>query len=209
MPRAIAATKGHRTQAERRAATRTQLLDATIACLHDLGYAGTTTTEIAERAGVSRGAQLHHFPKKSELVIAAVEHLFARRHQEFVRAMERLPAGAPRADAAIDLLWSIFSGPAFYAWLELTVAARTDPELRASVATLTGRFLETVQRTFRDFFPPPTTRTVLHDIAPVFVFSLLEGLALGEIVSDDSDRAARVLDALKQLARLVIPSATT
>ena len=121
-----------RTQAARSAATRAHLLNATIECLSELGYAGTTTTEIADRAGVSRGAQLHHFPTKAELVITAVDHLFTRRHEEFVAAIAALPAGADRAEAAIDLLWKMVSGPTFFAWLELAVAARTDPDLRDS-----------------------------------------------------------------------------
>ena len=206
MPRAVTALKPRRTQAERRATTRTQLLDATIVCLHERGYAGTTTTEIAERAGVSRGAQLHHFPTKAELVTAAVEHLFARRHAEFVRAIAALPAGTRRAEAAIDLLWSMVSGPPFYAWLELAVASRTDIALREDVAALSQRFMETVQRTFLELFPPPATPNPFHEVAPMFVFALLDGLALEKILTDDPDKVTRVLNTLKNLARLVIPA---
>ena len=202
------ATQRRRTQAERSASTRGQLLEATIACLHEFGYAGTTTTEIAVRAGVSRGAQLHHFPTKAELVIAAVEHVLQRRHDEFVRAIAGLPAGMTRAAAAIDLLWSMVSGPLFHAWLELTVAARTDAELRARVAAVDARFVETVRRTFRDLFPPPPTPNPLHEVAPTFVFALMDGLALQKIVSDDSEQFTRVLDALKTLAGLIMPEPT-
>src|SRR5262245_56941941 len=103
---------------------RARLLDATIDCLPELGYAGTTTTEVAERAGVSRGAQLHHFPTKEELVLAAVEHLFHKRNAELLAAFARLPAGTDRPAAAIDLLWKIIGADTFYAWLELAVAGR-------------------------------------------------------------------------------------
>src|SRR6185369_6387055 len=95
---AIANGRERRTQAERSATTRARLLDATIACLHDLGYAGTSTPEIARRAGLSRGAQLHHFPTKAELVTSAVEHLFLRRRDEFLQAFHDRAAGqAPAA----------------------------------------------------------------------------------------------------------------
>jgi len=200
------AVKTRRTQAERSAATRIQLLDATIGCLFDLGYARTTTAEIAERAGLSRGAQLHHFPTKAELVITAVQHLFARRHEEFVAAIARLPAGADRAAAAIDLLWSMVSGPTFYAWLELAVAARTDPELRRSVGALTSHFVEVVQRTFPQLFPPPAEPNPFYDIAPSFVFALMDGLALHEIHAADPERRQQTLVALKRLARLALPA---
>jgi len=204
MASSAVATRPRRTQAERSALTRGQLLDATIECLHELGYARTTTTEIAERAGVSRGAQLHHFPTKAELVITAVERLFERRHAEFVRAIAQLPAGPERAAAAIDLLWRMVSGPTFYAWLELAVAARTDPELRESVASLTERFMETVRRTFLDLFPPPAESNPLHAVAPLFAFALMDGLALQKILNDEPEHFRSVLDALKNLAGLAL-----
>src|SRR5712664_3809714 len=99
----MTAVAHRRTQEERSAATRGRLLDATLECLSELGYARTTTTEIAERGGVSRGAQLHHFPTKSELVTEAMGHLFDRRDQEFRDAFVRLPDDAERGPTAVDL----------------------------------------------------------------------------------------------------------
>ena len=166
-----------RTQAERSASTRGRLLDATIACLHDLGYARTSTPEIARRAGLSRGAQLHHFPTKAELVTSAVDHLFRRRREEFLRAFHERPAGQDPAEAAIDILWSMVSGPTFYVWLELTVAARTEAELREPVAALTRRLTGLVEDTFRELFPAPAAPNPFYAVAPRFAFALLDGLA--------------------------------
>ena len=194
-----------RTQEERSASTKGRLLDATIDCLFDLGYAKTTTTEIAKRAGLSRGAQLHHFPTKVELVTTAVDHLFTRRTEEFRVAFETLPGEANKASAAIDLLWSIVSGPTFFAWLELMVAARTDPELRATVSAMAARFTETVERTFSEFFPRPAGAGPLHDIAPQFAFDLLQGLALEGIAQRERIQGQRVVEVLKVLAPLSIP----
>ena len=160
MAKMAAITKPRRTQEERTAAMRARLLDATIDCLHDLGYANTTTTEIATRAGVSRGAQLHHFPTKTELVITAVEHLFIRRRDEFRAAFAKLPARANRGKAAIELLWPVLSGPTFYAWLELMVAARTDPDLRPTVAAMARRIVDDVQRTFYELFSTPSSPAI-------------------------------------------------
>src|SRR5262245_26573737 len=178
MSNRVVALQPRRTQAERRAATRAQLLDATIDCLFRLGYTRTTTTEIAEAAGVSRGAQLHHFPTKAELVTTAVTYLFERRRAEFTAAIARLPEGPGRVGAAIDLLWSMVSGPTFYAWLELAVAARTDPELAASVATMTQRFTQEIAESFRQLFPPPPDAGPLYAVAPRFVFALMDGHAV-------------------------------
>ena len=122
-------------QEERSAETRRRLMDAAVSSLHERGYAGTTTVEVAARAGVSRGAQLHHFPTKDELVVKALEHVFELRAQELYPMAAELPAGDPvsRLHALIDLLWPVFKGPTFYAWLELVVASRTDPVLRDPV----------------------------------------------------------------------------
>jgi len=197
-----------RTQAERSATTRVRLLDATIACLYDLGYAGTSTPEIARRAGLSRGAQLHHFPTKAELVTSAVEHLFARRHEEFLRAFHDRGPGRDPAAAAIDILWSMVSGPTFYVWLELTVAARTEAELLEPVAALTERLSTIIEQTFRELFPAPATPNPFYEVAPRFAFALLDGLAVERIHARDAAAHEPVLQALKGLARLVMPPPT-
>ncbi|HWP66339.1 MAG TPA: TetR/AcrR family transcriptional regulator [Candidatus Limnocylindria bacterium] len=203
MAQVVAAVR--RTQAERSAATRAQLLDATLVCLQELGYARTTTTEIARRAGVSRGAQLHHFPTKVELVTQAVGRLFERRRAEFLAAIEQLPAGpSHRLDAAIDLLWSMVKGPTFLAWLELAVAARTDAELAGPVTDLTHRFGLMVDETFRRLFPGDP-QNPFFDVAPRFAFALLDGLALERLHIPDDAAAERVVQLLKRLAALVMP----
>src|SRR5689334_3422116 len=206
MPRAATVTRlPRRTQEERSAATRGRLLDATLSCLSELGYARTTTTEIAERAGVSRGAQLHHFPTKTELVTTAVEHLFERRTEEFRKAFATIPAGVDRTAAAVDLLWSMVSGPTFYAWLEIVVAARTDPELRPTVSAIGRRFGETIDRTHRELFP--AVSNPFFELAPMFTFGLLQGLAVDKISGADETKIAMVLNLLKGIAAMAIADA--
>src|SRR5687767_4734729 len=103
------------TQEQRTAATRTRLLDAAVAVLLERGYAGASLPAICERAGLSRGAQLHHFPTKAALMAAAVEHLFEVRHREFRQTALGMP------DALLEL-WRIYTSGPLYAWLELVVA---------------------------------------------------------------------------------------
>ncbi|WP_064058678.1 TetR/AcrR family transcriptional regulator [Prescottella equi] len=118
-----------RTQAERSAATRGKLLDATIELLVEVGYAGTSSQAVTKRAGVSRGAQLHQFPTKESLVVAAVGHLVDRRLAELLRSR-------PDPDRGLETLCEAFTGPLFYAALELWVAARTDPGLHEAMIPL-------------------------------------------------------------------------
>src|SRR3954447_12839818 len=99
MPRLMASTTPRRTQAQRSAATVDALLDATIECLVEDGYANTTTSRVAERAGVSRGAHLHHFQTRSALVAAAVERLSALRAEQGIELADKLPSGPERIGA--------------------------------------------------------------------------------------------------------------
>ncbi|AYJ47113.1 TetR/AcrR family transcriptional regulator [Rhodococcus sp. P1Y] len=126
-----------RTQAERTAGTQAKLLNAAIECLVELGFAKTSTQEIARRAGVSRGAQLHHFPTKEALVTAAVAHLVDRR-------LEEILATNPDPERGVEVLIEGFSGPLFYAALELWVAARTDPALHEAMVPLERRISEAI-----------------------------------------------------------------
>ena len=119
-----------RSQAQRSAATREALLDATIACLVEDGYASTTTSRVCERAGLSRGAHLHHFQTRQALLAAAMEHLAERRGTALLAAAERLPDGPERLAAGLDLLWAGYASPLYQAALDLWTHARTDPELR-------------------------------------------------------------------------------
>ena len=198
--------KARRTQEERSAETQSRLLDAAIDCLIEVGYAGLTTTMVAERAGVSSGAQLHHFPTKEELVLAAVEHLFERRNQEFLDTFARLPPTADRAVAAIDVLWKMVGSEPFYAWLELAVAGRTDATLGRRVRELGSRAAMQVERTFRQVFPPPDVVNPFYEVAPRFAFALLQGLALDRLlVTPTRARAADVLQAMKVLTTFAFP----
>lgn len=61
------------TQAARSEATRQALIAAGRALFAERGFAGASTEELLERAGVSRGAMYHHFKGKDELFLAVFE----------------------------------------------------------------------------------------------------------------------------------------
>lgn len=200
-----ATTPVRRTQAERSAATQARLLEATVECIAELGYAGTSTTEVARRAGLSRGAQLHHFGTKAELVTAAIDHLHHRLLGEFRGAMASLPAGADAMATSIDVIWELYSSPAIVAWMELSLAARTDEDLRSRMAALDRRFMEGARQAFADVFPAEAADAE-YSMAPLFTFALLDGLALRRLVVRDDDEVTAVLDALKAVAQLLRPA---
>lgn len=144
-----ATTRARRTQEERRAATRAALLDAALECLVEHGYEGTTTGRVCERAGVSRGAHQHHFGTREELLAAALEELALRRGEDIRREVASLPQGDERIEQALDAIWGWFTGPLFQASIDLAAAARTDEELRASLAPVERRLSQETLRCCR------------------------------------------------------------
>ena len=134
-PASLATARPRRTQEERSAETRARLLDATIESLVEVGYASTTTTLVCERAGVSRGAQVHHFPRKQDLVVAAVAHLAAQHAADLRRGPRRCRStGADRLGAVCSTRRPTPStARSSTAALELWIAARTDAELHRSL----------------------------------------------------------------------------
>jgi AcrR family transcriptional regulator len=179
-------------QGERSRLMRQRLLEATVECLVELGWSGTSTTVVSQRAGVSRGAQLHHFPSKQALVIAAVEHLTERRRDEMAATVADLPPEG-RTRAVLDALAAQFVSPVFFAALELWVAARTDPELRAAVGPLERRVGRETHTYAVDLLGIDDHAGRNRQLVQA-TLDLLRGLGLAASLSDDTARRAAILD---------------
>lgn len=181
------------TQAERTALTTERLLDATIKTLIERGYRGTSTVEVCKRAGVSRGAQLHHYPTKQALVSAAVDHLLSQRVTDLTERLARAPQGLLDLEDAASFLWKVYTGETFYAWLEIVVAARTDEELRVLVAELDARLVSRAQELVQTFLL--TWVTEREEVAAMtrLILAIFDGLATHRILTGDDVLAKRAL----------------
>lgn len=180
-------------QEERTRLMRRRLMDATVDCLVEFGWAGTTTTVVSQRAGVSRGAQLHHFPSKLDLVVAAVDHLTQLRREDLWAAARDLPEEG-RIRAALDVLGTQFTSPVFLAALELWVAARTDPELKAAVAPLERRLGRETHAQALQMLGVDESRGRNRSLIQA-TLDLLRGLGLAATLTDDTARRRAILDA--------------
>lgn len=176
-----------RSQSERSAATRQALLDATVACLVEDGYAKTTTSRVAQRAGVSRGAHLHHFQTRQALVAAAMEHLAERRVEHLRAAAEKLPTGRERITEGLDLLWSGYASPLYQAALDLWTHARTDPELRDRLVPVEHKLDRETAIVSRELFVEFVERPVFERWLEMAT-ATMRGLALLETLHPRSGR---------------------
>jgi AcrR family transcriptional regulator len=196
-----------RTQQQRRDETRRALLDAAVESLIEVGFARTTTLEVQRRAEVSRGALLHHFPSKAELLVAAVDHLAEMRARELKQLANQLPEGRARTDAVLDLLWQCFSGTMFQVAMELRTAARTDPELRpvlvAGERALRDRIFAQAKTLFgKDVAEHPGIERALD-----LTLQLMIGAAMTGVLHKDDARLRDLIDDWKVLFPTVLANA--
>ena len=179
-----------RSQAERSASTREALLNATIACLVEDGYASTTTSRVSARAGLSRGAHLHHFQTRQALLAAAMEHLAERRGEQLLAAAETLPEGPGRLAASLDLLWSTYASPLYQAALDLWTHARTDPELRERLAPVERDLDRQTLRLSRTLFGELAERPGFDGLLEMAA-ATMRGLALLDTLQPGGRRNSR------------------
>ena len=197
------------TQPERVEAMRARLLDATVECLMAKGYSGLSTNDVVRAAGVSRGALAHHFPTRAELMAAAGERLIEQAAAEFRTTFLDLPAKRQTVADALDLLWTYYEGPTFLALLELIVAARTNPELRAVLADGPEILATATLDVFLELFPSSAHQPLAEQLMRAAV-ALLAGVALQTMVDGDPHgHHAATRQVLKQLAAALLPESGT
>jgi AcrR family transcriptional regulator len=197
-------TPAPRSQADRVEAMRTRLLDATIECLNERGYSAMSTNDVVRRARVSRGALAHHFPTKADLVRAAAQRLIEQRGAEFRQRFRSIEPQRRTPAEALVVLWSFYDDAGAAALIELTVAARHNPELRAVLAAVPDRIAELTREVFAEFFPDlaslPFVDEALHA-----VHAMYGGLALNAMAGEDLRRRGAEVRALLNLVVALLP----
>jgi AcrR family transcriptional regulator len=171
-----------RTQQERRTATREALLQATLDCIQRLGYGGASIAEIASAACMSRGAVLHHFPTKADLIAAAMVGLYRQRLVRFGQAMADTPADQRSLSDRLEVIWDEVQAW-FPVTLEFMLAMRTDTELRAAFDSRIGEEMGAMQQGYATLVPELRDEAASVEIQYV-IGCFLRGLCLESIVNE-------------------------
>jgi AcrR family transcriptional regulator len=180
-------------------ATRSRLLSATLESLHEGGYSSTSTQEVCRRAGVSRGTLLHHFPTRIDLLVAALDTILTERIASFVAANQGVSVPLP---VLLRRLWGQWEGPVYAAWLELAVAARTEPALQVPMRAVMSRFDAEILAAFQALVDIEGLPPQLAEVLPFLTFAVFNGLAVGWGYSE-AGQEEPVLDLLERLAGLL------
>ncbi len=193
-----------RTHEERSTETRLRMMNATLDCLIEEGYLNTTMHRISARAGMSRGAQTHHFPVKIDLIVAATEHLF-NEFAENVDEIARKSRGGSTLDEFIDEVWARFFGGKFmYASLELIVASRSDPELNARLVPLIRNLHASLDRTWLTFFKGHDAAVGRPDVLLNLTLCLFRGMVVQSVLRKDPQYYDDLLSAWKRIIPMFV-----
>ncbi|MGP4009863.1 TetR/AcrR family transcriptional regulator [Streptomyces sp. 4N124] len=175
---------------DRSRATRQRLLEAAVACLAEHGWAGSTVSVVAERAGVSRGAAQHHFPTREDLFTAAVEYV-AEERSGALRALFPQDTTVDRR-TAVSALVDLYTGPLFRAALHLWVAASNEEQLRPRVTELEARVGRETHRIAVELLGADESRAGVRETVQGLL-DMARGLGLANLLTDDRPRRERVV----------------
>lgn len=180
-------------------ATRQEIIEATISCFVDIGYFRTTTTEIAKKAGVTRGAVQHYFPTTQHVLEASIDYLREQWLKNYFEGAHRTPVGKDYIDQAVDNMWELVNNRLSTAWRELIAASRTDAELRAILEPAAAEYekarLEAGRRAYPDY--ALALRDVFERWRDTLEF-LAEGMRNATIIQDRDKRIQTQLSWLKR-----------
>ena len=182
--------------------TRARILDAAMRLFAEVGYHAATNSEIADAAGLTRGAMLYHFAGREDLVEAAAEHIQRARLALFDAAAADPPPGGDATAHAIAAYWRLLAQPPFVAFAELEAVARTEAMVRQR--------LETAQAAF-DRAQVGETFSALAQAGhgPRFQASrdlarfALEGLARASLAYDRPERIANLIAVVDRAVRML------
>ena len=185
-------------QAEKSAMTRNAILEAAIQCFVERGYTNTTTAMIAAQAGVSRGAMMHHFPSRSEVMKAVVAYLHERRLNEYRDLMTNIDTPDQQLTRegirkSVAAAWDYVNLPSFVAYQELLSAARTDAELGEVIGEVERDFERQFLRTVKSVFPHWKGVKALQGAHDLVQF-VMSGMANSYRSTNRKKRAERVID---------------
>ncbi len=185
-------------------ATREKLIETALDVIYDVGYNRASTPEFSERAGVSRGALLHHFPTRADIIVAAMEKLLGEGTSDIRKIAGQVAQKQLGTDEFVDFLWGMFSGRFYYLSIELINEARTDKEQRLKMMPVVKHFHEALNEIWAEF--QPEEHVPSHDAQVILNLTvcLMRGMGIQTVLKNDPEYFATLLDAWKTILRQLV-----
>ena len=184
--------KARRTQAERTQETRARILDAAVEILRKKGYAHFRTADVAQEAGVSRGAQLHHFATKEKLIYATLEHVFHKVMETSQRRARALRRDEDALERIVADARDFFFSDSFFISLDIVMSITDTPFRKKVLAMVRGERLS-AEKAWHDALTATGLSERVADDVLWLTLSLVRGLAIRMLWQDEPPRFDRLL----------------
>jgi len=165
------------TKQARSAATRERLLEAAVATLAKRGYSDTTTTTIAEEAGVTRGALQHHFASRELLLDCAMDYLNEKRCEKVQEILSVDRQSMSTADV-LDVIRLHAFGDFFQATLVFFIGIRNDPDYMEKIRIYDSKVSDKIGEVLDWYFGEAFSRDAEGRNLIVGAMNLIRGIAL-------------------------------
>lgn len=154
---------------------RRQLIDATIASIHEVGFAESSLSRISAKAGVSTGIVHHYFEDKADLLEATLRRLGNNLHQAVVTRLAAAKSPVERLMAVIDgnIGPELFTPEGVSAWLAFWAQVPNNDRLARIQRIIIGRLDDNLVDALRPLAPANEVTSIAKLIA-----SLIDGLWL-------------------------------
>lgn len=176
---------------ERSRATRDRILRSTIACLAEFGWHRTTTSVVAERTGISRGALQHHFPTREDLFLTAIDYMFDEQNQFGLFGPETVAGKGDDFDFIVEKVLEFYASDTFKAALQIWTVGASEPALKERVRPLEDKFARGIYDQTVKFLDADVSDERTHRFIQT-TLDLARGLGLADLLSDDSSRRKRI-----------------
>ena len=174
--------KARRSQEQRRQDTQERVLKAALDILAEQGYGRFTTTAVAARAGVSRGAQENYFRTKTDLIAAATSYAMDSATAHAAKSAQTARTAPDPLQLFLDDSRAFFLSRSYRAMIELALAGRNEPALSRIHRAAFVKFRKDLDRVWtRTFTDAGLSRPVVEELVELTVY-LLRGLALTELI---------------------------
>lgn len=186
-------------QTERTALMKARLAQAAFDLISEQGYVNFRTAAVARRAGVSQGAQLHHYPTKNSLALAAIEHAYERSTEATILRITSLPPDIDPVDALLDDAQAFFLSPNFRVALDILMAGGADAALKQELTALTLRHRGRVERLWLERLVDAGWSLSAAEEVLAMTLCLVRGLAIRALVEPIDEAGERLFTRWRQM----------
>jgi AcrR family transcriptional regulator len=174
-----------RTQAERSEETQTRILKAAANLIRKRGYAHFRTAEVAKEAGLSRGAQLHHFPTKDSLVVATLEYVFEQAQMLSRRRASAVNRPRDLIEAVIEDAREFFFSEHFMVAIDIVLSTSTNQSVRKQILDISRKARRPVEAAWAEALAANGVPGQLASDIVALTLSLVRGMALRTLWDND------------------------